>query len=47
MNGSVSQSAIYKPSSLALLVISTMDNVVLGTGLPMESCENKDNQQAY
>ena len=37
MNGSVSQSAIYKPRSLALIVISTVVNVVLGTGLPMES----------
>ena len=37
MNGSLSQSAIYRPSSLALLVISTVVNVVLGTGLPVES----------
>ena len=37
MDGSVSQSVVYKPSSLALLVISTVVNVVLGTGLPVES----------
>ena len=37
MNGSVSQSAVYKPGSLSLLVTSTEVNVVLGTGLPVES----------
>ena len=37
MNGSVSQSSVCKPSSLALLVITTVVNVVLGTGLPVES----------
>ena len=37
MNGSESQNVVYKPSSLTLLVTSTVVNVVSGVGLPVES----------
>ena len=37
MDGSVSQNVVLELSSLTLLVISTVVNVVLGTGLPVES----------
>ena len=38
---------ILKQRSLILRVSFRMDDVVMETGLPVESYENKDNQQAY
>ena len=42
MDGSESQNVVHKPSSLTLLISSTVVNVVSGNGLPVESdCETK------
>ena len=47
MNGFESQNVVLQPSSLTLLVISIVVDVVLEVGIPLESYVNQDNQQAY
>ena len=47
VNGSWSQNVVFQQSNLTLLVNSIMADVVMGSGLPVESYVNQDNQQAY